>query len=261
MFDFHMHSTVSCDGHDAPEKMLAAAEAMGLREMCFTDHIDDDPLRDSSQWQYTLEQYNAGYNHLTSQKLKIRLGMEFGMLVDNQALLAQRSRERQYDFIIGSVHFADNVDTYLPAFWKNRTVPEAEQLFLQTTLDCVKAHDDFDVLGHLTFISKARVHPTHAPISLENHKDVVAEIFKILIAKGKGIEINTSGIDRCGAYLPSPDYLRLFKDLGGKIVTVGSDAHASDRVGQYCTEACQIVQDIFGYVCTFENRQPIFHKL
>ena len=261
MFDFHMHSLVSCDGHDTPEKMLAAAEAMGLREICFTDHIDDDPLNDSAQWQYTLEQYNAGYNHLTSQQLKIRLGMEFGMLVDNQALLAQRAQERHYDFIIGSVHFADNVDTYLPAFWKNRTVLEAEQLFLQTTLDCVNAHNEFDVLGHLTFISKARVHPTHLPIDLNTHKEVVAEIFKVLIAKGKGIEINTSGIDRCGAYLPSPDYLRLYKDLGGEIVTVGSDAHAADRVGQYCNEACRIVQDIFGYVCTFENRQPIFHKL
>lgn len=261
MFDFHMHSIVSCDGHDTPEKMLAAAEAMGLREICFTDHIDDDPLNDSAQWQYTLEQYNAGYNHLTSQRLKLRLGMEFGMLVDNQALIAQRSVERHYDFIIGSVHFADNLDTYRAAFWENRTVLEAEQLFLQTTLDCVNAHDQFDVLGHLTFISKARVHPTHLPISLDAHKEVVAEIFKVLIAKGKGIEINTSGIDRCGAYLPSPDYLRLFKDLGGEIVTVGSDAHASDRVGQYCNEACQIVQDIFGHVCTFENRQPIFHKI
>lgn len=261
MFDFHMHSTVSCDGHDAPEKMVAAARATGLREICFTDHIDDDPLGDSSQWQYTLADYEAGYGHLTDDQVKICLGMEFGLLVNNQALIAQRTGERNYDFIIGSVHFADNVDVYFPKFWEGRTVLEAEQLYLQTILNCVKAHTDFDVLGHLTFLSKARVHPTHIPIPLDTHKEVVAEIFKVLISKGKGIEINTSGVDRCGAYLPSPDYLRLFKDLGGEIVTVGSDAHDASRVGQYCAEACQIVQDIFGHVCTFENRQPIFHKL
>jgi histidinol-phosphatase (PHP family) len=132
---------------------------------------------------------------------------------------------------------------------------------MQFTLDCVTAHTEFDVLGHLTYPSKAKVHPTHIPIDLNTHKEIVAEIFKVLISKGKGIEINTSGVDRCNAYLPSPDYLRLFKDLGGNIVTVGSDAHTVGRVGQYCREACQIVQDIFGHVCTFENRQPIFHKL
>ena len=261
MFDFHMHSTVSCDGHATPEEMLAAAEAMGLKEICFTDHIDDDPVADSSHLQYTLADYNAGYNHLVSDKLKLRFGMEFGLLPDNQPLLAQRSRERHYDFIIGSVHYADNIDIYFPAFWEGRTVLDAEKSYMQFTLDCIRDHTEFDVLGHLTYPSKAKAHPTHIPIDLNTHKEIVAEIFKVLIAKGKGIEINTSGVDRCNAYLPSPDYLRLFKDLGGQIVTVGSDAHTADRVGQYCSEACRIVQDIFGYVCTFENHQPIFHKL
>ena len=261
MFDFHMHSTVSCDGHDAPEKMVAAARKMGLKEICFTDHVDDDPRRDSPDLQYTLAEYEAAYGNLTDDQVKLRFGMEFGLLDNNQALAAQRINERNYDFIIGSVHYADNIDIYFPAFWEGRTVLDAEQSYMQFTLDCVTAHTEFDVLGHLTYPSKAKVHPTHIPIDLNTHKEIIAEIFKVLIAKGKGIEINTSGVDRCNAYLPSPDYLRLFKDLGGNIVTVGSDAHTVGRVGQYCREACQIVQDIFGHVCTFENRQPIFHKL
>ena len=261
MFDFHMHSTVSCDGHDTPEKMVAAARKMGLKEICFTDHVDEDPRIDSSHLQYTLEAYEAAYGNLHDDQVKLRFGMEFGLLPNNQALAAQRIRERNYDFIIGSAHYADNIDVYLPEFWEGRTVLAAEQVYLHGALDCVIAHDDFDVFGHLTYLSKAKVHPTHIPVDLNTHKEVVAEIFRVLISKGKGIEINTSGVDRCGAYLPAPEYLRLFKDLGGEIVTVGSDAHTHDRVGQYCKEACQIVQDIFGHVCTFENRQPIFHKL
>ena len=79
--------------------------------------------------------------------------------------------------------------------------------------------------------------------------------------KGKGLELNTSGLDRCGGFLPTPDYFRRFKELGGEIVTVGSDAHRSDRVGQYSKEACQVLKEIFGYVCTFEGRKPVFHKL
>ena len=84
---------------------------------------------------------------------------------------------------------------------------------------------------------------------------------KILVAKGIGMEINTSGVDCAGTFLPSTDYLKRFKELGGEIVTIGSDAHDAVRVGQYIPEAMEIVKDIFGYVCTFENRKPIFHKL
>ena len=75
------------------------------------------------------------------------------------------------------------------------------------------------------------------------------------------MEMNTSGVDRCGGFLPTADYFRRFKELGGEIVTVGSDSHRCDRVGQYTFEACEILRDIFGYVCTFQDRKPIFHKL
>ena len=91
-------------------------------------------------------------------------------------------------------------------------------------------------------------------------REIIDEILRILAAKGKGLEMNTSGVDRCGGFLPTADYFRRFRELGGEIVTIGSDAHRCDRVGQYSREAAQILKDIFGYVCTFENRQPIFHK-
>ena len=74
------------------------------------------------------------------------------------------------------------------------------------------------------------------------------------------MEMNTSGVDRCGDFLPYEAIFRRFKELGGEIVTVGSDAHTASRVGQYADRACGILGDIFGYVCTFEDRKPIFHK-
>ncbi len=260
MFDYHMHSTVSYDGHSTPIQMVAAAKAAGLREICFTDHMDDDPGRDSAQLRFRAADYEAAYGPLREPGLKVRLGMEFGMLPENRELAARCARERDYDFILGSVHFAQGLDVYYPEYWEGKSMDEGERVYLENTLACVRAHEDFDVLAHLTYISKARHNPTHRPVSLEQNKELVAEIMKELVRKGKGMEINTSGVDRCGVYLPSEDYLRLFKDLGGKIVTVGSDAHAQQRVGQYCSEACEIVKGIFGYVCTFEKREPIFHR-
>jgi histidinol-phosphatase (PHP family) len=93
------------------------------------------------------------------------------------------------------------------------------------------------------------------------HRELVDEILKELVRKGKGLEMNSSGVDRCGGFLPTADYFLRFRELGGEIVTIGSDAHRCDRVGQYSKEACQILREIFGYVCTFEGRNPVFHKL
>ena len=134
-------------------------------------------------------------------------------------------------------------------------------LYYEEMLRCVERHDGFDVLGHITYIGKVLANPNMRAVSYKDYKEVVDEVFKVLVSKGKGIEVNTSGMDRCGDYLPGVEHLRRFKELGGQIVTVGSDAHTADRVGQYCHEACKIVADIFGHVCTFENRKPIFHKL
>ena len=138
---------------------------------------------------------------------------------------------------------------------------QAERSYLEEVLACVQNHDDFDVLGHLTYISKSWNNPTNRPVEYALYADVVDEIFRTLIGKDKGIEVNTSGMGRSGVYLPSREYVQRFHDLGGKIVTVGSDAHTADRVGEHCTEAAKMVAEIFGYVCTFENRQPIFHKI
>ena len=83
----------------------------------------------------------------------------------------------------------------------------------------------------------------------------------MLAQKGKGLEMNTSGVDRCGDFLPTKDMFLRFKELGGEIVTVGSDAHRANRVGQYSFVVCDMMKEIFGHICTFEDRKPIFHKL
>lgn len=261
MFDFHMHSIVSFDGHDTPETMARAALAAGLREICFTDHVDDDPKGIITTQCFDINVYNTAYSGLEMPGLVIRRGVEFGMLPGNQQTVRDYLSRQQFDFVLGSVHYADNEDVYYPPYWNGRTVFEGERKYLEDTLLCVQTHDDFDVLAHLTYISKARFHPTHTPVDYRQHREIVDEILKVLVSKDKGLEINTSGVDRCGDFLPGDVYLRRFKELGGEIVTVGSDAHRANRVGQYTDRACETLKEIFGYVCTFADRQPTFHKL
>ncbi len=261
MFDFHMHSTVSFDGHDAPEQMVQAAAAMGLKEICFTDHIDYEQGAKEQTMVFDTRRYREAYERLTHPEVLIRRGMEFGMSPDNVEIFQKDLQRFPFDFVLGSVHFVDDLDVYFQPYWEGKTIHEAEERYLQETLACVRAHEDFDVLAHLTYISKCRAHPGPRPVPYEEHRELLDEILRTLAQKGKGMEMNTSGVDRCGDFLPYAPYFRRFKELGGQIVTIGSDAHTASRVGQYSDRACEILKDIFGYVCTFEGRKPIFHKL
>lgn len=261
MFDFHMHTRVSFDGHDTGLQMAQAAKAAGLKEICFTDHLDYDPLGQMGILAFDTDVYNQEYNALEVPGLKIRRGMEFGMTDDNRAQFRKDLKRRPFDFVLGSIHFVDDLDVYFQAFWEGKTVFEAERRYLDETLNCVRLHDDFDVLAHLTYIAKTHAHPAPRPVPYAEHREVVDEILRVLVQKGKGLEMNTSGVDRCGDFLPAQEYFRRFKELGGEIVTIGSDAHRSNRVGQYSREACEILREIFGYVCTFKDRKPVFHKL
>ena len=261
MFDYHMHSRVSFDGHASGLQMALAAKKAGLKEICFTDHIDYDPLEQMGVMAFDTDAYNNEYNDLEVPGLLIRRGMEFGMTVDNREQFRQDLARRPLDFVLGSIHFVDDLDVYFPPFWEGKTVFQAERRYLETTLDCVKLHDDFDVLAHLTYIGKARHHIDPRSVPYGEHREIVEEILKTLVAKGKGLEINTSGMDRCGGFLPTEDFVRRFRELGGEIVTIGTDSHDTDRVGQYSFEVCDMLKDIFGYVCTFAERKPIFHKL
>ena len=261
MFDFHMHSRVSFDSKEDPAKMVEAAEKAGLLEMCFTDHYDFNDAFPEKRDIFTLEDYNKEYAHLNSDKVKIRRGVEAGLTHWNMSKIDEFDRVFKPDFIIGSVHYAGGFDPYCEEYWVQNGLDTAFEKYLLQSLECVKAHDNFDVLGHINYVCKSAHNPTKKPLYYSQYADICDEIMKTVADKGIGLEINTSGVDRVGDFLPSLDYIKRFKELGGEIITVGSDAHDSSRVGQYVNDAILIAKEVFGYVCTFENRKPIFHKL
>lgn len=261
MFDFHLHTKVSFDGIGRAEDMVAAAARAGLKAICFTDHLDYDPLGRDLDLAFDTQEYNDAYDHLYHPDVKIFRGMEFGLLPDNLDVFEKDLQRRPFDFVIGSAHFIEDLDIYYKEFWEGKTPHQAFLSTLEQTLACVKAHDAYDVLGHLTYAAKQPHNPGHKPVLYEDFRELIDEILRTLVEKGKGLEINTSGVDKCGRFLPDETVLRRFKELGGEIVTVGSDAHDVSRVGQYCQDACQLAADIFGYVCTYHGRKPVFHRL
>lgn len=261
MFDYHMHSKVSFDSIAEPTDMVKAAESAGLREICFTDHYDFNDVFVDQQDLFTMEAYQNAYGELTSSAVKIRRGVEFGLTHWNMAQLDALTQNYDFDFVMGSVHYAGGYDPYFPEFWTHNGMEIAFEKYLLQSLECVKNHSNFDVLGHINYVCKSAHSPTKKPLYYTDYADLCDEIMKTVAQKGIGMEINTSGVDRVGEFLPSLDYIRRFKELGGEIITVGSDAHDGSRVGQYIPEALEIAKEVFGYVCTFEGRKVVFHKL
>ena len=257
MYDYHMHSRVSFDAKDSGLDMALAAAARGVKEICFTDHIDYTPEMDMV---FDTAVYNAEYDGLQVPGLLIRRGMEFGLTPDNPDQLKKDLQRRPFDFVLGSVHLVDGVDIYLDPYWQGKTYDEAVRRHLETTLECVRVHEDYDVLGHLTYIAKCGANPRKELLRYADHRSIMDEIMLELVKRDKGMELNTSGIDRCGGPLPTLDYFQRFYELGGRIVTVGSDSHDVARAGQYTHEMVAELKKIFGYVCTFEGRRPIFHR-
>ena len=257
MFDYHLHTHVSFDGKASGIDMARACLERGLTEICFTDHIDYTPEMDMV---FDTAVYNAEYDGLEVPGLLIRRGMEYGLTPDNTEQLKRDLNRRHFDFVLGSVHLVDGVDVYMEPFWEGKDYDAVISCFLEETLAAVTVHTDYDVLGHLTYISKTQGNPRKELLRYADHREIMDEIMVQVIRHGKGMELNTSGIDRCGGPLPTLDYFRRFRELGGEIITVGSDAHDTARAGQYTHEMVKELKEIFGYVCTYEDRKPIFHK-
>ena len=261
MFDYHLHTSVSFDSESSSLDMAKRAKDIGLREICFTDHCDYNSDKTKKHYPIDLSEYDNAYSDLVVPGLKIKRGFEFGLTDWNRAELDAMLEKRSFDFVIGSVHFVDGFDPYDREYWIGKTEREAYLGYLERILECIKIHDRFNVLGHLTYVSRSIYNPTKNLLEYGDYREICDEIFRTLIKKDKGIEINTSAVNSLGVLLPSYDFVSRFRELGGRIITVGSDAHSPERVGQHIDKALALAKEVFGYVCTFENLEPKFHML
>ena len=189
--------------------------------------------------------------------------MELGL----QPHLADRNEDfisaYDFDFVIGSTHLCKGMDPYYPEYFeKFSSEEEAIRAYFAETLENLKCHDDYDVLGHLDYI--VRVAPTKDKnYSYDKYKDAIDPILELLVQQGKGLELNT-GSFRYGLRQPHPctDVLRRYHELGGEIITVGTDAHKPQDVGSYLDLASEILQLCgFKYYTIYEKRSPEYHKL
>ena len=188
-------------------------------------------------------------------QITIKWGIEMGLDLDHQEEIEKLIQSYPFDFVIGSIHVIHHTEFYYGEFFKGKTKEEAHREFFEETLKCVKAFDCFNGLGHLDYIVRYGPYQDKT-VDHAKYQDIIDEIFKTLIKKGKGIEVNTSGykdLKTCG--FPNFEQVQRYYDLGGCIITIGTDSHTSDRVGENCLTVAKKYQEIgFEDVSTFTGR-------
>ncbi len=165
-----------------------------------------------------------------------------------------------FDFIILSVHQVEDKEFWTQDFQWGKSQKEYNERYYEEMLNLVKSYKNYSVLGHIDLIAR---YDEQGIYPFEKIKDIVAEILKTAISDGKGIELNTS----CHRYglkdlTPSVQILELYRDLGGQILTIGSDSHKPEHLGSYICEDREILKKLgFKYFCTYKSMEPVFHEL
>lgn len=266
--DFHVHSDVSMDCSAAMEDMAAAEAAKGIKSMCFTNHCDMIDLRDFSFNPRCLEIVPESLEKLSRLRekplpLEVRLGLELAEAHWQPELAARIAAAPELDFVLGSLHILPVLgDLY---YLEYKDAGQCRQIFdtYLTELEKVAAMDFYDVIAHIGYGRRYMFRQgVDASLSLAHFGDRVEKLLKQIIDKGRGIEINCSGIrDGCGPF-PSPEILRLYRSLGGEIITVGSDAHTPASAAACVAEGYEVLRQCgFEYVCVFRRRKPEFIKI
>ena len=259
--DFHVHSHFSEDSDTPMDNMVKAAIREDVREICFTEHIDKDYPDKRFTFDLDLEGYGrelAAMKERYEGQIKIHKGVELGVqphvLDDYKTLLQQEP----FDFVICSLHAAKGLDLHNGDFFTGKELDQAYAEYYEEFLRCLGAFDQYSVLGHLDLVTRYRYEE-----GADLHLEIIEEIFKKIIPEGKGIEVNTSGyyygLSRA---LPGREILQLYKDMNGEIITFGSDAHFPSRIAEAFDETMDLLKTIgFRYIATFEEMEPVFHKI
>lgn len=251
--DYHLHSYFSFDGKQSMEEAVIEAIKNNINELCFTEHVSFDP-KDKSFNTFKFTDYKNEIERLYSvysDSIKIKAGIEVGEYHLYKTDFDEYYKNNDIDFIIGSIHNINNkgLRTNLKEYGDFKSYEDYFKEVLK-----LSEVGEFDVLGHLDIIQRYAF-DEYGVYDLSKYKEYIHEILKTLIFRGKGIEVNTSGLHN-NLLFPKLEILKMYKDLNGEIITVGSDAHNSTRVGENISYVYDILKSLdFKYVFTFEKRK------
>lgn len=260
--DYHLHSKFSFDSKESIENILIKAKDMNIKEICLTEHfsmIEDNVsygflnFEEYAQeiYKFNSTQEISKYNSITND-VKIKIGLEIGEGHLRIKEIDEYLKGKPIDFIIGSIHRIDNITVT-----SHLEEKDVDEVYKKYFLEMYKLADtsEYDVLGHMDLVQRYAWNK-YSRYNYLDYLDLIDNLLKKVIERGKGIEINTSILKKHNDFMPKLDIVKRYKELGGEIITVGSDAHSAERVGEGIRDVYEFLKDInFKYISTYDKRK------
>ena len=263
LYDYHMHSVNSRDGRNTVTDMCIKAVSKGLKEIAVTDHFE--PMLGDEKCSY----YNPGNyffdvlrgRMIFGSQLRVKCAVELGQphLYPEDSL--ELIRSNPYDYILASVHRAKDHTDFGQVAYSSDNITDYCRIYLDE-LESLVGWNSFDCIGHLDLVKRYAMR-CDVEVNLMNFRDQLEIILRTLIENGKGIEINTSGLRQgAGECLPGLDIVKFYRQLGGEILTIGSDAHSASDVGEGIQDGIEIARLAgFEYITVYSERQPFMRRI
>ena len=266
LWNNHMHCEFSGDSDTPMEDMITSSIKAGMYGITLTDHLDLDYYSSPHRFDLDIDSYRKHYDSLTdssmyNKEFEVLWGIELGL----QPHLAKKHEEiistYNFDFVIGSTHQVDKIDPYFPEYFEKFGVKGGVRRFFEVTAENIEAYKNFDSYGHLDYIIRYSDEAKKLPY--EEYSDIINEILALLIDREKALEINT-GAFKFGLKEPNPCIatIKKYKEMGGKLITLGSDAHKTEQIGVGYDKISGILKECgFNSYFTYKNRKPIEYTI
>jgi histidinol-phosphatase (PHP family) len=278
VIDYHIHTNHSPDAEGSLRDYCEKAAARGLNEICFTNHAEMDPERNDNIIRFegreeplTNEALKRLHHEVMAQRdafgtsgLKVRSGIEIGFFSGMEKRLVEMTSGIEYDFLMGSIHCLDHacIDSSREyrGYFSKHGARELLDVYYEEILKLAESRL-FDAMGHIDVYKKYGIN-FYGPEIDYLPRNLLAAVFDALRRNGLALEINAAGLRRIDQFYPSPEIMKLARDLKVERLTVGSDCHKVDDLGKGIKEACEYAKSFgFSRVFTFEKRKPIAVKI
>ncbi|MBP3821476.1 histidinol-phosphatase HisJ family protein [bacterium] len=258
--DYHIHTSFSPDSLYPMKDCIERAILLGIDEICFTEHIDYGCVNsyccNCNEYYKTFLQYQEKYKN----KISLKFGIEFGVQEHHKMYFSKIFEMYPFDFALLSFHQVEDKELWNQDFQFGKTQDEYYRIYYDEMLNTAQAFDGFSVLAHMDLLKRYEINGDYP---FEKSKPQIEEIFEYIISHGKGIEVNTSSF-RYGLndLTPSKDILKLYKEMGGEIITIGSDSHRAEHLGAKIPYIKEVLKSMgYKYFTSFDKMKPIFHEL
>lgn len=269
LFDNHNHSQFSFDGsRTSIEASARSAISSGLAGICFSDHCDHyvPPMKETfedlkPEYFDVLEQQTeiSRVQEMLGDRIRILKGIEIGMYEDCHEEIRKVLRDNSFDQVLASVHYIEQTDPYYGGYYEGMDWKEAYGGYLETIYREMTWLEDFDILGHYDYIVRYAPYPVTS-IRYRDFSDIFDEMFRYLISEGKALEINTKSYEGHRGRLVEldKDVLLRYREMGGEIISLGSDSHEPSRVGAGFPHHAGLLKSLgFRWTAHYEARNLI----